>query len=350
MFFQRRASHTQSIPLPGLRVLGPSVQPSSAAFVLPPKAPRGRIVIICFLTIPGTTQKYRLAAPEPEPTSYEWRRGRAMWSAGWLQSSACPSLHFQGWLCYCKNMCKGSCRSSVMLLSQQIHLLQKRGGEQQSYIHLQPNLPLVITCALARADTLPAKNVIRTTTGRILLLNSLFSASFTGRASCKQWVGVLRELNTSNPNFASSPVFRLKFPRARQPSCSHISRETLPLPTALHTAKEPCKATSTTSFQCWLIGYSIWTPNCIPIDCNRVWILASSYSNYFITSFQFFTVWSKGLPQIMITSISACLIRAREHTAQLPRHHKLPNHCISSSNSWYQRAISTRPSRLPLKL
>lgn len=123
----------------------------------------------------------------------------------------CLSLHCQGWLCYCKNTRKESYSSSVMLLSQQIHFLRKRGREQQSYIHLQPNLPLVITSALARADILPAKNIIRATTWRILLLNSLFSASFTGRAFYKQHVGALAELNTNNLNFPLTPILRLKF-------------------------------------------------------------------------------------------------------------------------------------------
>lgn len=103
--------------------------------------------------------------------------------------------------------------SSVMLLSQQIHFLQRRRREQ-SYIHLQPNLSLVITSALARPDILPAKNIIRTTTQRILLLNSLFSASCTGKAFCKQHVGALTELNTNNPKFPLTPILRLKFWRA----------------------------------------------------------------------------------------------------------------------------------------
>lgn len=109
-----------------------------------------------------------------------------------------------------QNMCKESCSSSVMLLSQQIHFLQKRVREQQSYKHLQPNLPLVITSALARADILPAKNVTRTTTWRILLLNSLFSASVVGKVFCKQRVGALTEWNTNNLNFPVTPVLRLK--------------------------------------------------------------------------------------------------------------------------------------------
>lgn len=80
--------------------------------------------------------------------------------------------------------------SSAMLLSQQIHFLQRRKREQQSYIQLQPNLSLAITSALARPDILPAMNIIRTMTQRILLLSSLFSASCTGKAFCKQHVGL----------------------------------------------------------------------------------------------------------------------------------------------------------------
>lgn len=165
-----------------------------------------------------------------------------MWITEWPQSSACLSLPFQGWLCYCKNTCKASYSSSVMLLSQQIHFLQKRGREQQSYIHLQPNLPLVITSAIARADILPPKNIIRPMTWRILTLNSLFSAIFTGRAFYKQHVGALTELNTNNLNFPLIPILRLKFLSASsltemlagQSCCSPLS------PEPLHCCPHPC--------------------------------------------------------------------------------------------------------------
>lgn len=101
--------------------------------------------------------------------------------------------------------------SSAMLLSQQIHFLQRRRREQQHYIYLQPNLSLVITSALARLDILPAMNIIRTMIQRILLLSSLFSASCMGKAFCKQHVGALTELNTNNPKFPLTPTLRLKY-------------------------------------------------------------------------------------------------------------------------------------------
>lgn len=104
--------------------------------------------------------------------------------------------------------------SSAMLLSQQIHFLQRRRREQQSYTHLQPNLSLVISFALARPDILPAMNIIRTMTQRILLLSSLFSASCMGKAFCKQHVEALAELNTNNPKFSLTPALRLEFQSA----------------------------------------------------------------------------------------------------------------------------------------
>lgn len=105
--------------------------------------------------------------------------------------------------------------SSVTLLSQQIHFLQRRRRQQHSYIHLQPNLSLVITSALARPDILPATNITRITTQRILLLNSLFSASSMGKAFCKQkTAGALTELNTNNPEFPLTPTLWLKFQSA----------------------------------------------------------------------------------------------------------------------------------------
>lgn len=100
--------------------------------------------------------------------------------------------------------------SSAMLLSQQIHFLQRRRREQQHCMFLQPNLSLVSTSALARPDILPAMNIIRTMTQRILLLSSLFSASCMGKAFCKH-VGALTELNTNNPKFPLTPTLRLKF-------------------------------------------------------------------------------------------------------------------------------------------
>lgn len=118
-----------------------------------------------------------------------------------------------------QSMCKESYSSSLMLLSQQIHLLQKRGGEQQSCILLQPNPPLVITCALARADILPAKNIIRTRTWKILLLHNLFTGSFMGKAFCKQHVGTVTELNTNNLSFALTPILRLEFLSASSQPC-----------------------------------------------------------------------------------------------------------------------------------
>lgn len=153
-----------------------------------------------------------------------------------------------------------------MLLSQQIHFLQKRGREQQSYTHLQPNLPLVIASALARADILPAKNITRTTTWRTLLLNSLFSASFTGRAFYKQRVGALTELNTNNLNFSIDTNFKIKIPERQLPD-TDVGQAVLPLPTesrapsplpaSLPAAQEPRKAVNAASFQLGLRGYGI---------------------------------------------------------------------------------------------
>lgn len=97
-----------------------------------------------------------------------------------------------------------------MLLPQQIHFLQRRRREQ-SYIHLQPNLSLVITSALATPDILPAKNIFRTTTQRILLFNSLFSASRTGKAFCNEHAGALTELNKNSLKFPLAPILRLEF-------------------------------------------------------------------------------------------------------------------------------------------
>lgn len=145
--------------------------------------------------------------------------------------------------------------SSAMLLSQQIHFLQRRRREQQSYIHLQPNLSLAITSALARPDILPAMNIIRTMTQRILLLSSLFSASCTGKAFCKQHVGALTELNTNNPKFPLTPTLRLKFQSA---SCltQMLARQFFHFPPSSELlccsipvcSREPCKAINATSF------------------------------------------------------------------------------------------------------
>lgn len=122
-----------------------------------------------------------------------------------------PVISFSKMALLLQNTSKESQSSSVKLLSQQIHFLQEKGGEQQSYIHLQPNHSLVITSALARADILPAKKIIGTATQSVLLLHSLFSASFMQKAFCKQCVGALTEVKTNNLNFPLTAILRLKF-------------------------------------------------------------------------------------------------------------------------------------------
>lgn len=167
-----------------------------------------------------------------------------------MESATCLSFHFQRWLCYCKTRVKN-------LLSQQIHFLQEREGEQQSYIHLQPNLPLVITSALARADILPAKKITGTTTQSVLLLHSLFSASFMQKAFCKQRVVALTELQTNNLKLSTDSNFKIEIPGHQLPDTaagqavlplSTEPRAPLPLLMSQCAVGEPYKAINATNF------------------------------------------------------------------------------------------------------